>query len=102
MRSQTVRRLRAKVDLVVGGSGWWSIPERWGPPPLMRRLEAGNAATARRAIESFAGFVGAPVVHAAHSGTLECRLSWAPLPYRGHFQGGAAIVDSDGTVLARR
>ena len=24
------------------------------------------------------------------------------MPYEGHFQGGTAIVDSDGTVLARR
>ena len=102
MRTQTVRRLRGQVDLVVGGSGWWSIPERWGPPPLTRRLEANNAMTARTAIESFAGFVGAPVVHAAHAGELECASPTLPMRYRGHFEGGAAVVDADGTVLARR
>jgi predicted amidohydrolase len=102
MRTQTVRRLRGKVDVVIGGSGWWSIPEHWGPSPLMRRLEAGNAATARAAIDAFAGFVGAPVVHAAHAGQLECDSPALPLHYRGHFEGGATIVDSDGTVVARR
>jgi len=102
MRTQTVHRLRANVDIVVGGSGWWSIPEHWGPRTLMRRLERANAATARRAVESFATFVGAPVVHAAHAGTLDCASPTLPLRYRGHFEGGAAVVDSDGTVLARR
>lgn len=100
MRSQTVRRLRGRVDVVVGGSGWWSIPSHWGPGPLMRRLERRNAATARAAVEAFAGYVGAPVVHAAHAGRLECDSPTLPLSYRGHFEGGAAVVDAGGTVLA--
>ena len=45
MRTQTVRRLRDRVDLIVGGSAWWSIP-RWPPAALTRRLEAANARTA--------------------------------------------------------
>jgi predicted amidohydrolase len=102
MRTQTVRRLRGRVDLVVGGSGWWSVPEHWGPRPLTRRLEADNAATARTAIEAFAPLVGAPVVHGAHAGKLDCASPTLPLRYRGHFEGGATVVDSDGTVLARR
>jgi predicted amidohydrolase len=101
MRTQTVRRLRGAVDLVVGGSGWWSMPE-WPPRRLMRQWEADNAATARRAAESFATYVGAPVVHAAHAGPLGCAMPWSPLPYKGHFQGGALVCAGDGTVLARR
>ena len=31
MRTQTVRRLRGRVDLVMAGSGWWSIPQRRPP-----------------------------------------------------------------------
>jgi uncharacterized integral membrane protein len=30
MRSATARRLRGRVDLVIGGSNWWSVP-RWPP-----------------------------------------------------------------------
>ena len=54
MRTQTAERLRGRVDLVVGGSGWWSIPE-WPPKPVFRRLEAANARTAangRRALRA--------------------------------------------------
>jgi predicted amidohydrolase len=102
MRTRTVRRLRGKVDVVMGGSGWWSIPEHWHPRPLMRHMEENQARTSRVAIEACAGFGGAPVVHAAHSGTLECEIPTLPFRYRGHFEGGASVVDSDGTVLARR
>jgi predicted amidohydrolase len=102
MRTQTVRRLRGRVDVVLAGSGWWSVDESWPPRPLMERLERRNASTARSAAEEFASFVGAPVAHAAHAGRLACRMPWLPLSYDGRFEGGAVIVDADGTVLARR
>ncbi|MBL1073935.1 carbon-nitrogen hydrolase family protein [Nocardia sp. 2] len=102
MRTQTVHRLCGEVDLVVGGSGWWSVPGNWYPGALMRQQEAGNAANARRAVAEFAGLVGAPVVHGAHCGSLSCRVAFAPLPYRGHFEGGASVVAADGSTLAYR
>lgn len=102
MRSATARRLRGRVDLVIGGSAWWSMPRYGAARSLERRLEAGNAATARRAAEWFATYVGAPVVHAAHSGPLRCSMPWMPFRYVGHMEGGAVICASDGTVLARR
>ncbi len=101
MRTQTVRRMAGRVDLVAGGSGWWSIPP-WPPRSVMRRLEAKNAATAWRSIEAFSRLIGAPFVHGAQAGTLECAMPWSPLAYEGHFQGGAAVIDAEGRVLARR
>jgi predicted amidohydrolase len=101
MRSQTARRLRGRVDLVVGGSGWWSVPH-WPPRAASRRLEAANARTASAVAERFARLVGAPVLHAAHAGALECPLPPTPLTYRGVFEGGAVIADAHGRVLARR
>ncbi len=83
------------------GSGWWSIPS-WWPTASFRRMEARNASTARRAAASFATYVGAPVLHAAHAGTLQCRMPWLPLDYVGRFEGGTMIVAADGTVLACR
>ncbi|MGB3333267.1 MAG: carbon-nitrogen hydrolase family protein [Mycobacterium sp.] len=101
MRTQTVRRLRGRVDLVMTGSGWWSIP-RWSPHVLFDRLERNNSGTARQAAASFAQYVGAPVVHAAHAGALTCAMPWLPLRYRGHFEGATLIATADGTVIAER
>jgi predicted amidohydrolase len=101
MRSQTARRLRGRVDVVVAGSGWWSVPE-WPPRGVTRRMEAANARTAATVAERFARLVGAPIVHAAHAGTLECPLPWMPVGYRGQFEGGAVVADAHGRVLARR
>ncbi|MTE16891.1 carbon-nitrogen hydrolase family protein [Nocardia aurantiaca] len=101
MRAQTVRRLRGRVDLVMAGSGWWSVP-LWRPRPLFEYLERCNAATARRAAASFSQYVGAPVVHAGHAGELECPMPWMPARYHGHFEASTLITAADGTVLAER
>lgn len=102
MRTATPRRLRGRVDLVVGGSAWWSIPP-WPPAALTRRLEAANARTAASIAPAMARAVGAPVVHAAHCGPVECALPLVPgVPYRGHYQGGTCLVDARGGVLAWR
>jgi predicted amidohydrolase len=103
MRTQTVHRLRDRVDLLVGGSAWWSIPEQWPVRRLARKLEAANARTAAAVAPAMARALGVPVVHAAHCGAITCDVPMVPgLPYRGHFQGGAAIVDARGGLLAWR
>src|SRR3954468_1877712 len=73
MRSATARRLRGRVDLVLGGSNWWSIPP-WPPAAYTRRAEAANAATAARAPAVFGRYVGAPVIHAAIAGRFSCPM----------------------------
>lgn len=102
MRTRTAHRLRGRVDLVMGGSNWWSIPQ-WPPNAYMRRAEAANAATAARAPSVFGRYVGAPVAHGAITGQFSCPLPELPaLTYRGHFEGGAQVADAHGRVLARR
>jgi predicted amidohydrolase len=102
MRTQTARRLRGRVDMVVGGSFWWSIPADWPPRAVMRRREPANERLAVSAAPALAEYVGAPVVHAAHCGPLRCDPPWMPLGYSGHIEGGASIADAHGRVLAFR
>jgi predicted amidohydrolase len=101
LRTQTAERLAGRVDLVLSGSGWWSIPP-WPPRALTRRLQASNQRRALLAPATFASYVGAPVIHAAHSGTLNCPWPLLGLSYHGHYQGGAIVCDASGKVLAMR
>jgi predicted amidohydrolase len=101
MRTQTARRLRGRVDLIVGGSCWWSLPE-WPPRAITRRRERANERQATSVAPAMARYVGAPVVHAAHCGEISCPMPWSPLRYRGHAEGGTSISDAHGRVLAFR
>ena len=102
MRAQTAQRLQGKVDVVVGGSNWWSVPP-WPPRAITARFQRQNAAVALRAPSTFGRLVGAPVVHAANAGRFSCAMPEMPgVTYRGHFQGGALVADADGSVLALR
>ncbi len=99
MRTKTVKRLRGRIDLALTGSGWWSMSENWPPRSLFERLETANHRTAVDAAATFALYVGAPVVHAAHAGELSCAMPWFPVPYRGRFEGGTLITDERGRIL---
>ena len=101
MRTQTARRLRGRVDLIVGGSAWWSVPA-WPPRALTRRAEKRNATNASRAVAAMARAVGAPMIHASHSGPAESPLPWAPVTYRGHYEGATLVCDGEGRAIARR
>lgn len=101
LRTQTAERLAGQVDLVLSGSGWWSIPA-WPPRPLTRWLQQRNSTRAVEAPSVFATYCGAPVVHAAHSGSLNCPMPLVGVAYGGHYEGGASVTAADGTVLALR
>ncbi|MUM28179.1 carbon-nitrogen hydrolase family protein, partial [Mycobacterium sp. CBMA295] len=101
MRTRTVRRLQGRVDLLMTGSGWWSIP-RWQPHALFDSLEHRNRLTARTAAASFSKYVGAPCVHAGHAGELHCSMPWLPVKYRGHFEGSTMITTASGEIIAER
>ena len=101
MRTQTARRLRGRIDVLMAGSGWWSIPA-WPPRRLFARMEKANGRTATTVAERMARFVGAPVVHGAHAGSFEYPMLGAPMTYRGHLEGGAVVADATGRALARR
>ncbi|MCX2929465.1 carbon-nitrogen hydrolase family protein [Mycobacterium sp. CVI_P3] len=101
MRTQTAIRLAGQVDLVMSGSGWWSIP-MWHPKRLFQTLQKANERRAIEAAGTFAPFVGVPVIHGAHCGTVSCPWPLSFLIYQGHFQGGAMICDHRGRLIAAR
>lgn len=105
IRSASAKRLRAKCDLVMSGSHWWSAPE-WGFARHYFGYHARlNADLMFRAPGRFAAMVGAPLLHGAHCGRLEGRYALTPrwsVPVSTHLVGETQIVDASGTIRARR
>jgi len=101
-RSRTARRLRGKVEVVLGGSCWWGAPLNWRPlGPINAREHQYNAIMAREAAPRMARMVGAPCAIAQHVGKVQSRTPLLPgLPYRTVMVGGSMIVERDGRVLA--
>lgn len=102
IRSQTVRRMSGRVDIVVGGSCWWDLPDG------VEGAEYDDARAANRALlastpGTFAKMLGVPFIHASHAGEFEGLTPGAEhLPYRSRMLGETQIVDGTGEVIARR
>jgi predicted amidohydrolase len=105
IRSASANRLRARCDLIMSGSHWWSAPE-WGFARGYFAYHAKlNADHMLRAPGRFAAMVGAPILHGAHCGVLEGRYALTPrwsAPVRTHLVGETQIVDANGNIRARR
>jgi predicted amidohydrolase len=101
VRTRTVHRLRGEVDLLVGGSCWWTVPDRAIPIPGKRHAHRRNLEIMRETPVRMARMLGVPVIHAAHAGDFRCRMPLLPgLPYRSCYLGETMIVDAAGKVLA--
>lgn len=102
LRSQTSRRLQGKIDVLIGGSHWWSIPENW-PKFITRRMEEKNYHNFIATVQQTARLIGAPVIHGSHCGKFEGKFPSVPgINYCGELEGHAAIIDGYGNILAHR
>lgn len=102
VRTRTVHRLRGKIDMLVGGSCWWSVPDSALPLPTKASAGRRNLDIMADTPGRMARLLGVPVIHAAHAGEFEARMPLMPgFPYRSHFLGETQITDAGGNVLAR-
>ena len=103
-RTDTARRLRHRVQLMVGGTCWPSYPLNWSGPldRWMRREHSRQLQQARELPGQLARLLGVPVALAAHAGPTSFATPLAGrLPWHTELLGESQIVDRDGTVLAR-
>jgi predicted amidohydrolase len=100
IRTQTARRLRGRVEMVVGGTCWWGMPKHGLGLP--KSLSKRNLNILHDTPGRLAKMVGAPVVHASHAGRFRGKSPWMPgLPYESQFLGETQIVDGSGKILER-
>ncbi|MFX1451246.1 MAG: carbon-nitrogen hydrolase family protein, partial [Promethearchaeota archaeon] len=101
VRTRTVKRLLNRVDVVVGGSCWWTIPEEL-PQGFSLETHQRNVEIMSETPARFAKMLGVPVVHAAHAGNFEGKMpNIQDFIYKSHYLGDTQIVDGSGQILAR-
>ncbi len=102
VRNRTVRRLLGRVDLVVGGSCWWTVPQGWPPRHFWDWHHRKNLKVMTATPSTLSRLLGVPVVHAAHAGAFRGSMPWMPgAPYDSYYLGETQIVDASGVILAR-
>jgi predicted amidohydrolase len=101
IRSQTMRRLKDKVDFVVGGSCWWGLPEVPILKTLVDKIESREIDVMKESFRRMARVLGVPVIVANHTGTFVANTPFLPVAYRSFYQGETQVVDAEGRILAR-
>lgn len=101
IRSRTARRLLGRVNLVVSGSCWWTLPDDVDADNPRR---AANLKMLQEAPPRVARMLGVPVIHGSHAGKFagNFSLELPDLPYDSSYLGEAMIVDAQGNTLAHR
>jgi predicted amidohydrolase len=101
IRSRTARRLRGKVQLLLAGSTWWTLPDEADSDHPYRKA---NLEMLQQAPPRLARMLGVPVVHASHAGPFS-GFDSPELPdveYASHYLGETMICDASGERLAGR
>ena len=101
IRSKTAKRLLGKVNFVVGGSCWWTVPndvEKDNPNRIA------NLKMLKEAAPNMAKMLGVPIIHGSHAGSFEGYFSpdLPDVPYNSVYLGETMIVDAKGKVLVNR
>jgi predicted amidohydrolase len=101
VRSGTAERLRGRVDMVVGGSCWWTARDDDTSSGVDARRQASLELLQETPVR-FARMMGVPVAHASHAGSFQgFQLPDQQVSYNSHFEGETVIVDGHGQILAR-
>jgi len=95
VRSATANRLLGKVDIVVGGSCWWT-DNPYNPADSI------SLSILKETPLRFARMLGVPIVHASHIGTVD-NYSDSDLstPRKRVYLGETQIIDRTGKILSR-
>ncbi|MFX1490625.1 MAG: carbon-nitrogen hydrolase family protein, partial [Promethearchaeota archaeon] len=97
VRSRTATRLFNRVDLIVGGSCWWSPPTN--TPTELREK---NLELMIETLAKFAKMLGVHVIHAAHAGEFTGERPFMPdFEYKSYYVGETQIVDGNGKIIER-
>ncbi|HQJ07395.1 MAG TPA: carbon-nitrogen hydrolase family protein [Deltaproteobacteria bacterium] len=102
VRNRTVNRLIGKVDCIVGGSCWWTVPMNWPLYSFWEWHHRINIKLMSTTPATLSRILGVAVVHAAHAGDFTGTMPLLPgVPYSSCYLGETQIVDRSGVIVAR-
>ncbi|RMG32896.1 MAG: carbon-nitrogen hydrolase family protein [Gammaproteobacteria bacterium] len=101
IRARTAQRLRGRVELLLAGSTWWTLPDEADADHPYRHA---NRQMLREAPPRLARMLGVPVIHASHAGPFHGFDSpeLPDVPYDSVYLGETMICDAQGKVLGQR
>lgn len=109
IRTQTVRRLLGRVEVMMTGTHWWTLPSNWGGlvDRTLGPLAQYNRYLSENAPSEFARRIGTPVIQASHCGRFRTDFMLVPgvaatAPYDTEYVGATQITDAHGRVLVSR
>lgn len=107
IRTQTVDRLKGKIDFLMTGSHWWSPPLQWYfLNGYFKKMAQSNREYMAAAPAELARILGVPNIHASHAGKINGRILLFPTDkitgkFHSQLMGETQIVDNKGAVLKR-
>lgn len=107
IRTQTVDRLEGKVDFLLTGSHWWSIPTNLKiAKTFLEESDMKNRGIMYETPSRLAKILGVANIHAAHCGTLKGEFATLPkqawnVAYATELLGETQIVDNQGNIVKR-
>jgi len=100
IRSRTARRLLGKIQVLLTGSTWWTLPDEADANHPYRET---NLEMLQQAPPTLARLLGVPVIHASHAGPFSGFDSpeLPDVPYDSMYLGETMICDAQGNKLDR-
>ncbi len=107
IRTDTVKRLKGRIDFLMTGSHWWSPPLKWYiGDAFFRKMAQQNLEYMAAAPAEIARLLGVSNMHAAHAGPIDGRILLFPTDrltgkFNAHLMGETQIINNNGAVKAR-
>lgn len=107
IRTQTVRRLRGKIDFAMTGTHWWTAPTNWSfLKSFWEDLDKRNRVLFEGTPGRFARLLGVANIHASHCGKVVGKYAFLPgrkgdVGYETDLLGQTQIIDNEGKLIDR-
>lgn len=105
IRTQTIHRLKGKIDFAMTGTHWWTVATNWSLiANLLAKADKANREVFDIVPQVFGQCLGVANIHASHCGSVNGLYPMLPanllnVAYETDLLGGTQIVDNTGKII---